>query len=246
MESSTHNWIVAIIAVLAAFFAAFVYIDNRYIDTYELLNNPELVDRLSKNIKTDTTFRKSLKGDPGEKGESGEIPIGSILPFPGAIQDIPDNWYLCDGREIQVSLGEQLYQVIGNSWGGKKNVYYHLPDLRGVFLRGVDHGEKRDPEAEKRTAMFDGGNIGDLVGSIQVAATAMPNNIFYVPKSGGHRHRYTNPEGADKVGHFNEGGWEGKKHYPVEGKGEHEHKITGGDIETRPINAAVNWIIKYK
>ncbi len=44
---------------------------------------------------------------------------------------------------------------------------FHLPDLRGRFLRGVDGGVGKDPDAASRVESNSGGNAGDTVGSVQ-------------------------------------------------------------------------------
>ena len=60
----------------------------------------------------------------------------------------------------------ELFAAIGTAWGSPSSKRFNLPDLRGLFLRGVDAGSGRDPDVNKRQASKPGGNdIG--VGSVQ-------------------------------------------------------------------------------
>lgn len=47
-----------------------------------------------------------------ETAETGQVPIGSVTPYAGAIGDIPSNWSVCDGTN-------------------------GTPDLRGMFIRAA-------------------------------------------------------------------------------------------------------------
>src|SRR5687767_254510 len=78
------------------------------------------------------------------------VPVGSILPYAGAVEAgaLPDNWRLCDGSALErAGEFEVLFQRIGTAWGqGDGQSTFNLPDLRGMFLRGVDLGAGVDPE----------------------------------------------------------------------------------------------------
>ncbi len=104
-------------------------------------------------------------------------PIGTIMAFGGNfLPDLPrwenDNgWMLCDGRMLDRTTEREkykpLFDVIGSSWGGDGANRFNLPDLRGHFLRGVDGGTNRDPNANQRTQINPGGHAGNDVGSVQ-------------------------------------------------------------------------------
>jgi hypothetical protein len=53
-----------------------------------------------------------------------------------------------------------------------------LPDMRGVFLRGVDGGRGQDPDTGSRSASFSGGNAADAVGSYQADMFASHSHYF--------------------------------------------------------------------
>lgn len=99
------------------------------------------------------------------------VPSGTILPFGGVTA--PAGWLLCDGSAISRTTYANLYSAIGVVWGsGDGSSTFHLPDLRGRFIRGRDGGAARDPDRTARTAANTGGNTGDNVGSVQDNATA--------------------------------------------------------------------------
>ena len=97
------------------------------------------------------------------------VPAGMIMAFAGTSDNIPDGWLLCDGSAISRSEYSNLYSAIGVSWGtGDNSTTFNLPDLRGMFLRGVSGDSGNDPDAASRTLLKNnGGNTGNNVGSYQ-------------------------------------------------------------------------------
>jgi microcystin-dependent protein len=94
------------------------------------------------------------------------LPPGLIVAYAGA--QPPEGWLLCDGHPVSRSTYAALFGAVGDTWGkGDAVTTFNLPDLRGRFLRGVDAGAGRDPDAPTRVAINAGGNIGDAVGSLQ-------------------------------------------------------------------------------
>jgi hypothetical protein len=73
------------------------------------------------------------------------VPPGSIMAYGGATP--PAGWLLCDGTQVSRTTYAALYAAIGTSWGsGNGSSTFHLPELRGCFLRGRDGGVTRDPD----------------------------------------------------------------------------------------------------
>jgi microcystin-dependent protein len=66
------------------------------------------------------------------------VPIGTILPYAGAVA--PYGYLFCDGGEIEITKYRDLYNVIGNTYGtptrGAPGLTFVLPDLRGRFGLG--------------------------------------------------------------------------------------------------------------
>jgi microcystin-dependent protein len=50
------------------------------------------------------------------------------------------NWYVCDGRSLSVNEYDELYQVIGTSFGSNDAVSFKLPDLRGRVMGCIGTG----------------------------------------------------------------------------------------------------------
>lgn len=113
---------------------------------------------------------------------------------------------------------------------------FNLPDLRGRFLRGVDHGQGRDPDAASRSMATIGGQTGDSVGTVQSG------------EYGSHDHGGSTGQG-DKSSWY----WQSGEHaFTSQGSnvlgvnGSHYHAISAsGGKETRPVNVALEFIIKY-
>jgi phage-related tail fiber protein len=158
------------------------------------------------------------------------VPVGTILPYGGNVLDarvidrLKDNgWLVCDGHAVERNNYDELFDVIGVAFGaGDGESTFNLPDLRGLFLRGVDHGQKRDPDAEARTALH-GGAQGDKVGSVQEDAFKQHSHGYIM---------FPRAQGKIASGRV----WQ---HGPA------QTDPTGGN-ETRPKNIYVNFIIKAK
>ena len=95
------------------------------------------------------------------------------------------------------------------------------------------------------------GGAADGLGTVQDWSTGNPRNQFSIGGVGDHAHPYSHYQGRiplysgydivngdypiaqDSLGNFQTGPGGG-----------HSHSLVGGDAETRPINAVVNFMIK--
>lgn len=167
---------------------------------------------------------------------AGGVPAGTIVAFAGSTP--PTGWLLCDGSQVSRSTYSLLYSVTANAYGaGDGSTSFHLPDLRGRFLRGVDGSAGLDPGKASRTAMNSGGNTGNNIGSVQADAFQ------------GHWHNYrgmTSGTGIWAIQMFTT--WDGSTVStdgvlsPISDGVNGTPRTTN---ETRPVNAYVNFIIKY-
>jgi microcystin-dependent protein len=165
---------------------------------------------------------------------AGSSPEGAIIAFGGTTA--PTGWLLCNGQTVSRSTYSALYSVIGNSFGaGDGSTTFHLPDLRGRFLRGVDSIGTNDPDSGTRTAMNSGGNTGNGIGSIQLDMIKNHQHDFdhwasdnASPSYGTNDFTVGNNHNSYRTGH--------KTGNPITG---------AGGSETRPKNAYVNFIIKH-
>lgn len=200
--------VVAVIAMISS--VAVAYITTRSTIT----SNKERIDKTTEKA-TELELRFSTI----------QVPAGTIVAYGGP--EVPKGWLICNGDPVGKNDYPALWNAIGISWGvGNGVTTFNVPDLRGVFLRGVNGGRNddyADPDRDNRKAVLSSGNT---VGTFQADAFKSHTHPAgpYV---------YTHPEGTiPKGGHygFNSGD------APNTGS-------TGGN-ETRPKNAYVHWIIK--
>ena len=113
------------------------------------------------------------------------FPPGLIAPFAGSADKVPAGWLLCDGSAVSRSDYANLYDAIGVNWGtGDGSTTFNLPDLRGMFLRGVSGESGNDPDADSRVLLKDnGGNTGNNVGSYQGDAIREISGFFNGPEA---------------------------------------------------------------
>ncbi len=197
------------------------------------------------------------------------VPAGTIVPYGGAIDPndpntFPAGWLCCDGRTVSRTTYAALYSAIGDAWGnGDGSTTFNLPDLRGRFLRGVDHGAGNDPDANDRTVSNPGGNQSDEVGSLQDDNVASHNH--QAEGGGGYLYaRFSNnitpntihwkttsipsyaPDSAITAPGMGPGTAPGSSSWGIQVGGV-TATATGsfGVEDTRPVNCYVNYIIKY-
>jgi len=154
------------------------------------------------------------------------LPVGIIAPFGADAVFVPVGWLPCDGSAVAIASYPDLYAVIGTSWGGDGIGTFNLPDLRGRFLRGVDDGAGVDPDAATRTEAAAGGNTSDAVGTLQGDEVMS------------HAHTIVGIDAGSSLTRVPKMGFSG---YPPISA---ETELEGGN-ESRPVNAAVEFIIKY-
>lgn len=175
-----------------------------------------------------------------------DAPIGAIVAWSGNPAFLPPDWKVCDGTQLPKDNYNTLYKVIADNWTpdtGSSEDLFRIPDLRGVFLRGVSGTRTdawTDPDKDNRTAFA--GNSSNEVGSFQNQATRLPANnfktdvnIFLQGRGRGMEHGAGNPNKVTQGDHVNDGrNWKTT------------NIIYGGDKETRPGNAYIHWIIKVR
>ncbi|NDV23131.1 tail fiber protein [Desulfovibrio sp. JC022] len=139
------------------------------------------------------------------------VPVGTVVPWPAG--SVPDGWLECNGQST--SGHSELAAIVGS----------RVPDLRGEFIRGWDHGRG-----------VDGGRSLLNVQSDQLQAH---NHIQGLPET-----NVRNPSRHTRYGYTS-----GPMHGGV---GDDESRVsnrwfftsTTGGSETRPRNVAMMYIIK--
>ncbi|CAF26567.1 phage tail protein [Bartonella quintana] len=170
--------------------------------------------------------------------DKDNFPSGFIGTF--AMEKLPDGWLVCDGKEYSRKEYADLFEALGETWGkGDGQTTFNVPDLRGMFLRGLDSGKGID---KKRS-----------LGTKQEESFKAHTHEGTTERAGEHTHKYeVYTKSIDIIASTN--GWEAMYNHPNKNKvwetrsaGAHEHKIslkkTGGD-ETRPVNVAVVYAVK--
>lgn len=147
------------------------------------------------------------------------VPAGTIISYGGDLgalssgnleEPIP-GWFFCNGATYSTGTYSELHAAIGSSWGGSGQ----LPDLMGVFLRGLDPSNLVDPDT------------GRTVGSLQAEDF----------KAHTHELAYHWAANVETGGGYIAGFKNAAAGYPIT-------QSSGGD-ETRPVNRAVYYLIKY-
>ena len=194
-----------------------LYLDNTDNQTL-ILNGDTLTISGGNSVSLSTLFQSAL-------------PVGMIIPFGGDTALLPPGWLLCDGSTVDRSTYQRLFNVIGEGWGaGDSTTTFHLPDLCGSFLRGVDLGRGRDPNANSRYSYYPGGNTTDQVGSYQ--EDEFESHVHWGV-----------PWLSSGLTFYGGGGVHFYSPWRID-SGSHHTAPAGGD-ETRPKNAYVHFIIKY-
>jgi microcystin-dependent protein len=71
-------------------------------------------------------------------------------PFIGEIQlmagnQVPSQWVLCDGTELEIQFNTVMYSLIGNTYGGNGTTTFRLPNLMGCIVCGAGDGPGLSP-----------------------------------------------------------------------------------------------------
>ncbi len=180
------------------------------------------------------------KGEAGALIGTGLVPIGSILPFAGGGVP-PTGWEYCDGAARSSGDYSELFKVIGTSWGSAPNdpgKDFNLPDMRGMFLRGADRRGRSDSNG------VDPDRPRSVGGERQEWQIARHSHVLetgaQLPAD-----RNLNRDGFMVTNVGKPAG----NHYRPSTLAEVFDARTGepiGGEETRPVNVAVNFIIRVR
>lgn len=179
-------------------------------------------------------------------------PVGTVTAYAGHLTGKTDpsaadndlefqagGWMLCNGRPLEVLKYPELFNVLGDRYGGEgsgNSKTFKIPDYCGMFLRGVDHGSGNDPDVDDRTPPPNGDK--KEVGSTQDDALES------------HRHCYPKTETTAKPGPSVLAILGNTDNTPTSApKVDKEGGCTDlenvSKYETRPKNVYVNFIIKF-
>lgn len=204
------------------------------------------IEILEGSTYREVTFSQLPSSPYSEVAHNASSFAGMIAPFAGPTDKIPAGWLLCDGREVNRTEFANLYNAIGIAWGeGNGSSTFNLPDLRGMFLRGVSGESGNDEDASSRVALAgnNGGNTGNNVGSYQGDAI---RNIEGTLKIGNVISTYAESStgicSLENIGPQQGGSGSGLFAYKYTFDASRTVPV-GGD--NRPKNVYVTYIIKY-
>ena len=155
---------------------------------------------------------------------------GSIVAY--TANTVPSGYLECNGAAISRTDFSALFAIISDDFGpGNGSSTFNLPDLRGEFIRGWDHGAGNDPDVLTRTDRGDG-VTDDRIGTKQASALeshthAFPSIQFQVETGSG-----LSDNGGDQRGNIN------MNTLTLGSTGD-------GTGETRPRNIYMMYLIKF-
>lgn len=162
-------------------------------------------------------------------------PAGTIQAFGGT--SAPAGWLLCTGASLNRTDYPALFAAIGTAFGSASGTTFNVPDFRGRFLRMVSGAATTDPDRAGRAAMATGGNTANNVGSVQGDAFQGHWHEMWGTAGQG-----VNPGVADDVQNPSSLLSSASVRTAVNDGANGTPRTTS---ETRPVNAYVNYIIKY-
>ena len=216
-------------------------------NNYSDVNFAAIYYWLKIEIQEDNTYREvsfsRLPSSPYAEVAYNAIlyPAGMISPFAGPVENIPTGWMLCDGSAVSRSEYANLYDAIGVCWGvGDGSTTFNLPDLRGIFLRGVSGNSGNDADANSRIVLNNyGGNTGNQVGSYQGDAIRNITGAFSGTTKYGVSGAFTQTATS-----YNSA-WDSNVGFNHRNTSFDTSRVVPVGSDNRPKNAYVNYIIKY-
>ena len=176
------------------------------------------------------------------------VPTGSV--FCRAASVVPAGYLECNGAAVSRSTYAGLFGIIGVQYGaGNGSTTFNLPDLRGEFIRGFDHG--RGVDNNRSMASSQGaanhahthsvsgttstksltGNVSKISETFEVSGTTA--GVFSKQSASGQR----TPISSD---------FSGAGQFSIDVSHNHTYSATTNSVgsEARPRNIAMMYIIK--
>lgn len=159
-----------------------------------LLTTGEAGSFVSRNQSNEWISAK-IQESSSVSGSTGNVPSGAVAMFAGSVP--PPAWLECNGSLVFKTDYPDLYAAIGGAYG-ETDTQFRLPDGRGRFARGWDHGSGNDPDANERADRGDG-VAGDNVGTLQEDAIIKHKHPDKGHQHGAIRHRIAGVIGFGEV-----------------------------------------------
>ncbi len=173
-------------------------------------------------------------------------PIGTIIPYYGTAASVAalnlGGWFLCDGTSIASISTDVLFPAEKTTLQGIIGSA-NLPDLRGLFLRGTDPNGTYDP------------SVGRAIGNVQTSEITGHTHNYDKANTPTGDHSVTLNTSTTTVSDDGNNQVTVIQTASLTGGGNHNHtnaytttatSSAGSGTETRPVNAAVNYLIKVR
>ena len=170
----------------------------------------------------------------GNLNPNSIVPAGAILIF--AMSGNPAGYLRANGAAVSRTTYAALFAQIGTYYGaGDGANTFNLPDLRGLFVRGLDEGR--------------GFDAGRALGTFQESQNASHTHAASSDAQGEHTHGLLKAaSGNNSSGGYVSPANVGNALSTTQPAGAHSHNITvaaSGGNESRPVNIAFIYFIKY-
>ncbi|WP_232253723.1 tail fiber protein [Pseudomonas glycinae] len=158
------------------------------------------------------------------------VPVGAVLSFPMGV--VPAGYLELDGSVQSIATYPDLAAYLGTTFnkGDEGAGNFRLPESRGEFLRGWDHG--RGVDAGRAIGSYQLDSLQNITGQyaanngVQLAATGTVGGVFSATAAGGTQL----PAGTASTGVIN--------------MSFDASRVARTSTETRPRNLTVMWCIK--
>lgn len=161
-------------------------------------------------------------------------PAGSVTMF--ASSTVPSGWLECNGAAVSRTTYATLFAAIGTTWGsGDGSTTFTLPDLRGEFVRGWDHGKGTDTGRAFASSQTDA--LQNITGSFDIRKSGVGPIIETIPTYDGALHDAGTSASLVTVEASGTSATGRKVGFDAS-------RVARTSTETRPRNVALMYIIK--
>lgn len=172
--------------------------------------------------------------------QASALPVGAITSFP--VNKVPPGFLELDGSVKAVATYPDLASHLGTAFnqGGEGAGNFRLPDLRGEFMRGWDHGRGVDAGREVGSSQLDA--LQNITGALNArAANVSGSGTLIVGNASG---AFGAAEKAGGSAGTMALATTGAVTNPVDIYTLDASRVARTSTETRPRNVAVLWCIK--
>lgn len=157
---------------------------------------------------------------------SAAIPIATIIISQAST--IPTGFLLCDGSELKISEYEELYEVIGTTYGQSDSTTFCIPDLTGRTVFGIAEDGTLGDYLEA--------GLPNITGSVQTMNSRM---------SSGGSGAFTGSDGSRTGSASAYGGTDYGGNATLRFNASNSNSIYGKSTTVQPPAIVTNFLIKY-